>query len=233
MKEFVEEDIDSILSNRTHTLVSEAGQKTENWLNKKQKIPKARKSMFTGDSSLEHAQIDVNDPDFWKKVLPDMINPDTMIDRLSSILMEPSSMCNANDYGQGGDGKRQVDANGVVVKKKRGRKPKNQPKIEENQPKIEEIADVDADRNDTTDIDASRDITIDTTTSTTKSDENVELSDTQIEENKVKSEENKVSSEEKAVVLDKFFTDLNVMMDGLKDLHIKGILNILSINIYI
>ena len=39
--------------------------------------------MFTGESSMEHAEIDVNDPDFWKKVLPDLVTPDIMFERLS------------------------------------------------------------------------------------------------------------------------------------------------------
>jgi hypothetical protein len=29
--------------------------------------------MFTGEMAMEHAQIDVNDPDFWSKVLPDLV----------------------------------------------------------------------------------------------------------------------------------------------------------------
>jgi hypothetical protein len=29
--------------------------------------------MFTGESAAKHAEIDVNDPDFWKKVLPDLV----------------------------------------------------------------------------------------------------------------------------------------------------------------
>lgn len=32
---------------------------------------------------MEHAEIDVNDPDFWKKVLPDLVTPDIMFERLS------------------------------------------------------------------------------------------------------------------------------------------------------
>jgi hypothetical protein len=44
------------------------GNQTESWLNKRKKA-KATKSMFTGESSMEHADIDVNDPDFWKKVI--------------------------------------------------------------------------------------------------------------------------------------------------------------------
>ena len=39
--------------------------------------------MFTGESSMEHAEIDVNDPDFWKKVLPDLVTPDIMFERLT------------------------------------------------------------------------------------------------------------------------------------------------------
>ena len=39
--------------------------------------------MFTGDSAKEHAEIDVNDPDFWRKVLPDLVTPDIMLERLS------------------------------------------------------------------------------------------------------------------------------------------------------
>lgn len=30
-----------------------------------------RKSMFTGEGAMEHAEIDVKGPDFWTKVLPD------------------------------------------------------------------------------------------------------------------------------------------------------------------
>ena len=44
------------------------------------------KSMFTGESAMEHAEIDVNDPDFWKKVLPDLVTPDIMLDRLGVLV---------------------------------------------------------------------------------------------------------------------------------------------------
>ena len=69
--------------------------------------------MVTGDSAAEHADIDgikislsllfllflnllfltyffecsfltVNDPDFWKKVLPDLVTPDTMLERMDN-----------------------------------------------------------------------------------------------------------------------------------------------------
>jgi superfamily II DNA or RNA helicase len=83
-KAFYNQDIDSILEQRTHVLVSETAPTTENWLNKMPaKKARARKSMFTGENAMEHAEIDVNDPDFWKKVLPDLVTPDIMLERLS------------------------------------------------------------------------------------------------------------------------------------------------------
>lgn len=82
IKEFCEQDIDKILESRTHVLVTEGNAQTESWLNKRKKSGKTSKRMFTGDSAMEHAEIDVDDPDFWKKVLPDLVTPDTMLDRL-------------------------------------------------------------------------------------------------------------------------------------------------------
>eukprot|EP00607_Mallomonas_marina_P004510 CAMPEP_0182440386 /NCGR_PEP_ID=MMETSP1167-20130531/87034_1 /TAXON_ID=2988 /ORGANISM="Mallomonas Sp, Strain CCMP3275" /LENGTH=160 /DNA_ID=CAMNT_0024634331 /DNA_START=663 /DNA_END=1143 /DNA_ORIENTATION=- len=44
--------------------------------------------MFTGESAMEHAEVDVNDPDFWKKVLPDLVTPDMMLIRLEEEIGE-------------------------------------------------------------------------------------------------------------------------------------------------
>ena len=82
MKEFYEQDIDKILASRSHVLISESGQKTESWLNKKKS--RARKTTFVG-ANAEHADLDVNDPDFWKKVLPDLVTPDSMLDQLDGM----------------------------------------------------------------------------------------------------------------------------------------------------
>jgi superfamily II DNA/RNA helicase len=82
IKEFYEQDIDKILEQRAHTIVTDGSNATESWLNKHKKSGKTSKSMFTGDSAKEHAEIDVNDPDFWKKVLPDLVTPDLMLERL-------------------------------------------------------------------------------------------------------------------------------------------------------
>ncbi|KAJ1392125.1 hypothetical protein B484DRAFT_459445 [Ochromonadaceae sp. CCMP2298] len=37
------------------------------------------KSAFTGASAKDHAEIDVDDPDFWKKLLPDLVTPDILL----------------------------------------------------------------------------------------------------------------------------------------------------------
>jgi 16S rRNA G966 N2-methylase RsmD len=84
VKEFCEQDIDSILDQRSHVRVVE-GKQTESWLNKKKKNSRATKSMFTGDTAMEHAEIDVNDPDFWKKVLPDLVTPEMMLLTLNDL----------------------------------------------------------------------------------------------------------------------------------------------------
>ena len=84
VKEFCEQDIDSILDQRSHVRVVE-GKQTESWLNKKKKSSRTNKSMFTGDTAMEHAEIDVNDPDFWKKVLPDLVTPEMMLAKLNDL----------------------------------------------------------------------------------------------------------------------------------------------------
>ena len=84
IKEFCEEDIDQILTKRSHVFISEGGQQTESWLNKRKKGGRTKKSVFTGDTSTKHQDIDVNDPDFWKKVLPDLVTPESMVERFES-----------------------------------------------------------------------------------------------------------------------------------------------------
>jgi hypothetical protein len=102
VKEFCEQDIDSILDQRAHVRVVEGGQggqTTETWLNTKKGFTRAKKSMFTGDSAMQHAEIDVNDPDFWKKVLPDLVTPDMMLDRLRDLLPSTKERGAGNNAG--------------------------------------------------------------------------------------------------------------------------------------
>ena len=84
-QDFMSNDIDEILQKRSHTTVSEAGPTTESWLNKKRKSGgRTKKSIFTGAAMGDAAEVDVNDPEFWKKVLPDLVTPDSMVDIFQS-----------------------------------------------------------------------------------------------------------------------------------------------------
>merc|ERR1711968_42713 len=87
--EFMKQNIDDILNQRAHTIITEGAKPTESWLNKqnegKKKRNKAKKQIFTGASASEFAEVDVNDPDFWRKVLPDLVTPDMMILRLDEL----------------------------------------------------------------------------------------------------------------------------------------------------
>lgn len=104
IKEFYEQDIDQILEHRAHVLITEGNQQTESWLNKKKLLSKTNKRLFTGDSAKEFAEIDVNDPDFWKKVLPDLVTPDTMFERLSD-----GSLMDEDDNGNGNVNTRAIE----------------------------------------------------------------------------------------------------------------------------
>lgn len=84
IKEFCEQDIDSILDQRARVrIVDGAVDEDGNAVVSKNRITK---SLFTGGSSMEHAEIDVNDPNFWKKVLPDLVTPDIMLDRFKDVV---------------------------------------------------------------------------------------------------------------------------------------------------
>lgn len=79
-KEFVAEDIESILEKRTRTRVVE-GAKTASWLNKKGM--NVTKSKFASDS--KSAGIDVDDPLFWQKVMPDFVTPEILMNKISEM----------------------------------------------------------------------------------------------------------------------------------------------------
>jgi len=82
-KEFCEDDIDNILAKRTRTRVVE-GAKTSAWLNKSGL--NVSKSKFTGDSAAATANVDVDDPLFWQKVMPDFVTPTIMMTKLKDII---------------------------------------------------------------------------------------------------------------------------------------------------
>lgn len=115
---FCADDIESILAKRTRTRVVE-GTKTANWLNKKGLVTKSK---FTADST--SAALDMDDPNFWEKVMPDFVTPSIMAGKLEELEMQVT---------------------GTGPKKKRGRKKKVVAGDESNQDieKVELIVEVD------------------------------------------------------------------------------------------
>mmetsp|Transcript_4601 Transcript_4601/g.10378 ORF Transcript_4601/g.10378 Transcript_4601/m.10378 type:complete len:2557 (+) Transcript_4601:190-7860(+) len=79
-KEFVAEDIESILEKRTRTRVVE-GAKTASWLNKKGM--NVTKSKFASESA--SAGINVDDPLFWQKVMPDFVTSEILLNKISEM----------------------------------------------------------------------------------------------------------------------------------------------------
>jgi len=126
-KQFCADDIDAILAKRTRTRVVE-GTKTASWLNKQGMV--VSKSKFTADST--SAGVNVDDPNFWQKVMPDFVTPQIMIDKLDELSMQI-------------DGKKAVKGRG-----RRGRKRKQQDPSEEetNEDGEEKVEDADAQEND-------------------------------------------------------------------------------------
>ena len=83
IEQFCADDIDNILATRTRTRVVE-GAKTASWLNKQGMV--VSKSKFTSDT--KSAELDMNDPLFWQKVMPDFITPMLMIQQLNDLSHE-------------------------------------------------------------------------------------------------------------------------------------------------
>lgn len=124
IKEFFDQDIEKLLEQRAHVMVAETTA-TESWLNKKNKF-KTKKSLFTGDLAMEHAEIDVNDPNFWKKVLPDLVTPESLLERLSDLRSASAiEEEEENEQQDGNENETEVVEEVVPVKKRRGRKPRN------------------------------------------------------------------------------------------------------------
>jgi hypothetical protein len=79
-KEFCADDIDTILLKRTRTRVVE-GAKTATWLNKQgMSVSKSKFSAEVGGASL-----DMDDPQFWEKVMPNFVTPSIMFQKLNDI----------------------------------------------------------------------------------------------------------------------------------------------------
>ena len=81
-QEFCTDDIDAILRKRTRTRVVE-GAKTSSWLNKAGMV--VSKSKFTTEDG---EQLDMDDPLFWQKVMPDFVTPAILLKKLNDLTDE-------------------------------------------------------------------------------------------------------------------------------------------------
>lgn len=95
-KSFCADDIDSILAKRTRTRVVE-GAKTASWLNKSGMV--VSKSKFTADSKT--AGLDMDDPLFWQKVMPDFVTPQIMMQKLEDLSDEVFGTSGKKKKGRG------------------------------------------------------------------------------------------------------------------------------------
>ncbi|CAB9497972.1 CHD3-type chromatin-remodeling factor CHR7 [Seminavis robusta] len=82
-KAFCADDIENILAKRTRTRVIE-GAKTASWLNKQGMV--VSKSKFSSESGA--GKLDMDDPLFWQKVMPDFVTPSIMLQKLDEISAE-------------------------------------------------------------------------------------------------------------------------------------------------
>jgi superfamily II DNA or RNA helicase len=133
MNAFIAQDIDTILDQRAHIIVTDGGKPTESWLNKHQqekskKKPRAKKSTFTanGESSSEYVDIDLNDPDFWKKVLPDLVTPEMMLQRLLDFKEVDSSLTGRTAFCSKFMKDMSQMMNGILDLQRRGHLPENE-----------------------------------------------------------------------------------------------------------
>lgn len=120
-RQFCADDIDSILAKRTRTRVVE-GTKSASWLNKQGMV--VSKSKFTSETG---EVLDMDDPLFWQKVMPDFVTPSIMLQKLREIEDEIEGKVRGPGRGRGrwkkkadaeaekaSGGKDDVDAEGLA-----------------------------------------------------------------------------------------------------------------------
>jgi Bromodomain len=94
-KQFCADDIESILAKRTRTRVVE-GTKTASWLNKQGMM--VSKSKFTSETG---ENLDMDDPLFWQKVMPDFVTPSIMLQKLRDLEDEIEGKVRGPGRGRG------------------------------------------------------------------------------------------------------------------------------------
>lgn len=94
-KQFCADDIDSILAKRTRTRVVE-GTKSASWLNKQGMV--VSKSKFTSETG---ETLDMDDPLFWQKVMPDFVTPSILLQKLRELEDEIEGRVRGPGRGKG------------------------------------------------------------------------------------------------------------------------------------
>ena len=95
-KQFCADDIDTILAKRSRTRVVE-GPKTSSWLNKSgMTVSKTKFSAEAGSNEL-----DMDDPLFWQKVMPDFVTPTLMLKKLNDLTDEIDGKVRGPGRGRG------------------------------------------------------------------------------------------------------------------------------------
>ena len=94
-KQFCADDIDSILAKRTRTRVVE-GTKSASWLNKQGMV--VSKSKFTSETG---ETLDMDDPLFWQKVMPDFVTPSILLQKLRELEDEIEGKVRGPGRGRG------------------------------------------------------------------------------------------------------------------------------------
>ena len=95
-QQFCSDDIDAILAKRTRTRVVE-GAKTASWLNKQGMV--VSKSRFSAEVGGD--ELDMADPMFWQKVMPDFVTPSIMMKKLSDLMDEIEGRVRGPGRGRG------------------------------------------------------------------------------------------------------------------------------------
>jgi hypothetical protein len=108
-RQFCADDIDSILAKRTRTRVVE-GTKSASWLNKQGMV--VSKSKFTSETG---ETLDMDDPLFWQKVMPDFVTPSIMLQKLRELEDEIEGKIRGPGRGKGRWKKKNVDSDHDVV----------------------------------------------------------------------------------------------------------------------
>ena len=95
-RQFCADDIDTILAKRSRTRVVE-GPKTSSWLNKSGMT--VSKSKFSAEAGSN--ELDMDDPLFWQKVMPDFVTPTLMLKKLNDLIDDIDGKVRGPGRGRG------------------------------------------------------------------------------------------------------------------------------------